>query len=69
MTWLRDLRHADPAEWVRALRRLLGEWRRINRRDFFPPAEREVAAAALHGLAAAITGDTAPAAGEPEVAR
>ena len=62
-------RTADPAEWVRALRRLRGEWRAINRRDFFPPAEREAAAAALRDLAAAIAGDDALAAAEPEEAR
>lgn len=62
-------RAADPAERVRALRRLRGEWRAINRRDFFPPAEREATAGALHDLAAALAGDTARAAGEPEMAR
>jgi hypothetical protein len=40
------------AEWMRALRRLRGELRRIGRRDFFPPAEREVARAAVDALAA-----------------
>jgi DNA-binding transcriptional regulator PaaX len=50
---------ANPAERVRALRRLRGEWRAINRRDFFPPPEREVAAAALRGLAAEVAGDSA----------
>jgi hypothetical protein len=49
----------DPAERARALRRLRGEWRAINRRDFFPPPEREVAAAALRGLAAVATEGTA----------
>ena len=34
----------------RALRRLRGEWRAIGRRDFFPPADREAAAAALREL-------------------
>jgi hypothetical protein len=51
----------DPTERARALRRLRGEWRAINRRDFFPPPEREVAAAALRDLAAAAAGDSAPA--------
>jgi hypothetical protein len=51
----------DPAERIRALRRLRGEWRAINRRDFFPPPEREVAGAALRDLAAVGTGDSAPA--------
>ncbi len=41
----------------RALRRLRGEWRTIGRRDFFPPPEREEAAAAMR--------DLATAAGEP----
>jgi hypothetical protein len=49
---------ADHPEQTRALRRLRGEWRAINRRDFFPPAEREVAAAALRDLAAAVTRDS-----------
>ena len=44
---------ADPAERTRALRRLRGEWRAINKRDFFPPPEREQAAAALRDLAPA----------------
>jgi hypothetical protein len=43
----------DPAEAARALRRLRGEWRAIGRRDFFPPPEREQAAAALRELEAA----------------
>jgi hypothetical protein len=47
----------DPAERTRALRRLRGEWRAINRRDFFPPPEREAAAAALRDLAVTVTGD------------
>jgi hypothetical protein len=59
---------ADPAERARALRRLRGEWRAINRRDFFPPPEREVAAVALRDLAAAVAGDDAPAAGVKEAA-
>jgi hypothetical protein len=46
----------DSTERARALRRLRGEWRAINRRDFFPPPEREMAAAALRELAAAATG-------------
>ena len=57
---------AEPAERARALRRLRGEWRAISRRDFFPPPEREQAAAALRVLADAAT---APAAGAAEVAR
>jgi len=49
---------ADPPERARALRRLRGDWRAINRRDFFPPSEREAAAAALRDLAAAATGNS-----------
>ena len=52
---------AGPAERARALRRLRAEWRGIDRRDFFPPPEREAAAAALRGLAAAVTGAVTPA--------
>src|SRR3954470_7397563 len=59
---------AAPAERARALRRLRGEWRAINRRDFFPPPEREQAAAALRDLAAVAAGDTARATEVPEVA-
>ena len=53
---------ADPTEQGRALRRLRGEWRSINRRDFFPPAERDAAAAALRDLAAAVAATSAVAA-------
>ena len=48
---------ADPVERTRALRRLRGEWRAINRRDFFPPPEREAAAAALRELSATVAAD------------
>jgi uncharacterized protein YdbL (DUF1318 family) len=41
---------AVPAERARALRRLRGELRRIARRDFFPPTEREAARAAVQAL-------------------
>jgi hypothetical protein len=52
---------ADPAERGRALRRLRGEWRAIGKRDFFPPSERDRAAAALADLAAAVrTAEVAP---------
>ena len=43
---------APAAERVATLRRARAEWRAIDRRDFFPPAERELAAAALRELAA-----------------
>ena len=45
----------EPADRSRALRRLRTEFRAIGRRDFFPPAEREDAAAALRTLTAAAT--------------
>jgi hypothetical protein len=51
----------DPADRARALRRWRAEWRAINRRDFFPPPEREVAAAALRDLSGAVAGQAAPA--------
>lgn len=51
----REALTADPADRARSLRRLRGEWRAVDRRDFFPPAEREVAAAALRELADAVT--------------
>ena len=49
---------APPTERIRALRRLRGEWRAIDRRDFFPPPEREVAAAELRALARSVAGAT-----------
>jgi hypothetical protein len=52
---------ADPVDRARALRRLRTEWRAINRRDFFPPPEREVAASALRDLTEAVAGEAAPA--------
>jgi hypothetical protein len=60
---------ADPAERARAVRRLRGEWRAINRRDFFPPPEREMAAAALRDLAASVAGDSATDADRTGAAR
>jgi hypothetical protein len=51
---------ADPVERARGLRRLRGEWRAINRRDFFPPVEREIAAAALRDLAGVATSAAVP---------
>jgi hypothetical protein len=53
---------AGAPDRVRALRRLRTEWRGISRRDFFPPPEREVAAAALRDLAEAVAAADAPAA-------
>jgi uncharacterized protein YdbL (DUF1318 family) len=42
---------AEQAERDRVLRRLRGELRRIVRRDFFPPLERDAARAAVEALA------------------
>jgi hypothetical protein len=42
----------DRAERARALRRLRAEVRRIQRRDFFPPTERDVAVAAVEQVGA-----------------
>ena len=47
----RDLVAAcGAADGPRDLRRLRTEWRAVSRRDFFPPPEREEAAAALREL-------------------
>lgn len=48
-------------ERMRAVRRLRGELRRIARRDFFPPPEREAARAAVAALAADAAAAEAPA--------
>ena len=48
----RDAARGGAAERTRALRRLRGELRRIARRDFFPPAERDMARAAVEALTA-----------------
>jgi hypothetical protein len=47
-----DAANGGAAERTRAARRLRGELRRIARRDFFPPTEREAARAAVDALAA-----------------
>ena len=46
---------------VRAVKRLRRDLRTIQRRDFFPPPEREEAVCAVNAVAAAVTG-TQPAA-------
>ncbi len=51
----------DPVNRVRALRRLRAEWHGINRRDFFPPPDRDAAATALHDLQAAVNAGSAAA--------
>jgi hypothetical protein len=45
-------------ERSRTLRRLRAEYRRIERRDYFPPQEREQARAALEALAASLQAET-----------
>ncbi|GAA0265535.1 Chromate resistance protein ChrB [Cryptosporangium japonicum] len=47
----RTVESSDDVERVRAARRLRGELRRITRRDFFPPPERDAARAAVDALA------------------
>jgi uncharacterized protein YdbL (DUF1318 family) len=49
---------AGAAERARAARRLRGELRRIARRDFFPPADRDAARAAVDALAADASAET-----------
>ncbi|MFI7702822.1 Chromate resistance protein ChrB [Nonomuraea sp. NPDC049480] len=50
---------ARPGERGRAVKRLQAELRRIGRRDYFPPAEREAAQRAVRALAQAIVGEGA----------
>jgi hypothetical protein len=50
-----------PLERVKVLGRLRRQWRELTRRDFFPPPERDGAAAALRALAAADTREGLPA--------
>src|SRR5689334_17967790 len=47
---------ADPASQPATLRRLRGQLRRIGRRDYFPPLERDAATAAVAALAATVDG-------------
>jgi hypothetical protein len=51
----------DPAARESAVRRLRNELRGIQRRDYFPPAERDQAQAAVQDLAAPGTGSPRPA--------
>lgn len=46
-------RQADPAEHGRIVRRLRAELRRIGKRDYFPPQQRDVARASVADLASA----------------
>jgi len=51
---------ANEAERVRTIRRLRDELRRIHRRDYFPPAERDTARQAVEALAKPRTKADAP---------
>jgi hypothetical protein len=44
----------EPAARTAIVRRLRGELRRIGRRDYFPPVQRDQAHAAVTALAAAV---------------
>jgi hypothetical protein len=57
----READEADLDDGVRRLRRLRKELRGIQRRDYFPPAERELAATAVSELAARLEQADAPA--------
>jgi hypothetical protein len=61
---------ASSGEVARALRRLRGELRRIGRRDFFPPPQRDQAHAAVEALAARLAAAEQPGwpAGAPAAA-
>ncbi|NUT37113.1 MAG: chromate resistance protein [Hamadaea sp.] len=61
-----DAQAASSTPTAAELRRLRGELRRITRRDYFPPAARDVAEAAVTALAAALADQPS---GTPEAAR
>lgn len=50
----------DSVERSRALRRLRAEYRRIERRDYFPPPGKDEARNALERLAASLQAETTP---------
>ena len=52
-----DVLGADVTERRRALRRLRAELRRIERRDYFPPLERQQARRSVAELAATLQGE------------
>jgi hypothetical protein len=56
-----DVAGASSGERTRILRRHHKELRSIQRRDYFPPVERDAAVAAVHDLAARIGTAEAPA--------
>ena len=47
-----DALDADPTTRAAVLRRLRGQLRRVSRRDYFPPPQRDTARAAVEALAA-----------------
>jgi hypothetical protein len=53
-----ELLSAPPGERSRGLRRLRAEYRRIERRDHFPPPERDRARKALDRLASSLQAET-----------
>lgn len=57
---------ADGATRTAAVRRLRAELRRINRRDYFPPRERDEARAAVQDLLDAPAGQRETAAEQPK---
>lgn len=56
-----DAAHATASEHTRVLRRLRKELRTIQRRDYFPPAERDAAVAAVTDLATRLARAGTPA--------
>ncbi len=50
----------DRTESLRALRSLRRELRRVQRRDFFPPIQRDLAKAEVDALAQSVLGDASP---------
>lgn len=57
---------AGQAERARVVRRLRAELRRITRRDFFPPPQRDAARAAVQALTGEIPEDLTDVAGDRE---
>lgn len=58
-------RAGDAPARTGALRRLRGELRRVERRDYFPPPDRDTARTAVRALAASLEPATAPREKEP----
>lgn len=55
----------EPAERAGALRRLRGELRRVERRDYFPPPDRDIARTSVRALAESLEPGAAPRTKEP----